>query len=282
MLGSSTDTVRLPIGASPRVGASPGIDLTGEPVLLRFPDRPAALSDGRPAAARPLWIRGYRGKRTCDILVSGALALLAAPVAAGIAAVLAVAGRRQVLEAESMLGAEGQPFRRLRFRTRATRKSTADAGDEDQALLPLFRGVRRPRTRFGRFLHATGLERLPELWSVLRGDLALVGPSAKNETDPTSTARGEAPGWNLKPGLVWLDSPSDDDAAIEYVARQSVLTDLRILARAFWKLATAPFREPSPPAPAPSRGDLGRGLRSGGRGTRPGSADRQQRPPDQE
>jgi len=247
-----------------------------EPVLLRFPDRaPAADASNKTAGLTPdapVWIRGYRGKRTFDLLAAGSLAVATAPLSVAVAGVLCLTGRGHALESEAMLGADGKPFRRMRFRTRSVPSSSADEHD----LLPLFGGPRRPRTPFGRFLHATGLERLPELWSVVRGDLSLVGPAPQSATDwGDPDAIGE-PRWNLKPGLAWSAGDSADSTAMTYVARQSVLTDLRVVATAAWRLAVAAFRDAAAEPPAPPRRS------GGGRGARAGSPHGEQGPPDEE
>ena len=63
-------------------------------------------------------------------------------------------------------GLHGQPFEMVKFRT------MTDARGADGALLP--DAVRL--TPFGRFLRASSLDELPELWNVLKGEMSLVGP----------------------------------------------------------------------------------------------------------
>ena len=63
-------------------------------------------------------------------------------------------------------GLHGQPFEMVKFRT------MTDARGPDGALLPDADRL----TPFGRFLRASSLDELPELWNVLKGDMSLVGP----------------------------------------------------------------------------------------------------------
>lgn len=63
-------------------------------------------------------------------------------------------------------GLHGKPFRMVKFRT------MTDKRDADGALLPDAQRL----TPFGRFLRASSLDELPELWNVLIGEMSLVGP----------------------------------------------------------------------------------------------------------
>lgn len=106
------------------------------------------------------------GKRTVDVLASATALFLLWPVIAIVAVLVARRLGSPVLFRQTRPGRHGRPFELIKFRT------MTDARAEDGELLS--DAERLPA--FGRWLRATSLDELPELWNVLRGDMSLVGP----------------------------------------------------------------------------------------------------------
>jgi len=101
-------------------------------------------------------------------------------------------------------------------------------------------------TSAGRFLRQTSLDELPQLWSVLRGDMSFVGPRPAlfNQHDLVAM-RTEAGVHLLRPGITgWaqingrdeLDSAEKTRFDAEYLARQSFFFDLKILWLTVWRV----------------------------------------------
>lgn len=101
-------------------------------------------------------------------------------------------------------------------------------------------------TPIGGFLRRTSLDEVPQLWSVLRGDMSLVGPRpALFNQDDLIALRHEAGIDQLRPGLTgWAqingrdELPIPDKVALEreYLLRRSTIFDLRIIVRTVAKL----------------------------------------------
>lgn len=125
-------------------------------------------------------------------------------------------------------GLHGQPFEMVKFRT------MTDARGADDALLPDAERL----TPFGRFLRATSLDELPELWNVLKGDMSLVGPRPllmeylplySPEQARRHTVRPGVTGWaqvNGRNAISWEEKFALD---VWYVDHQSLALDLKIL-----------------------------------------------------
>ncbi|WP_292068040.1 sugar transferase [Brevundimonas sp. UBA7664] len=105
-------------------------------------------------------------KRLMDVVVAGAALVVLSPV---LLAVWIAVRRRMgapALFRQVRPGLNGRPFEMIKFRT------MRDALCPDGSPLPDAERL----TPFGRWLRATSLDELPELWNVLRGEMSLVGP----------------------------------------------------------------------------------------------------------
>jgi lipopolysaccharide/colanic/teichoic acid biosynthesis glycosyltransferase len=167
-------------------------------------------------------------KRVFDLLlVSLALVPLALPLA-----VLAVLVRHRlgspILFRQVRPGLYGAPFEMVKFRT------MTDGRDADGELLPDAQRL----TPFGRWLRATSLDELPELWNVLKGDMSLVGPRPLlMEYLPLYSAE-QARRHDVRPGITGLAQVNGRNALswkekftldVWYVDHRSLWLDIRIL-----------------------------------------------------
>jgi lipopolysaccharide/colanic/teichoic acid biosynthesis glycosyltransferase len=92
--------------------------------------------------------------------------ILLSPLLVLIALLVRMSMGAPVLFRQVRPGLRGQPFEVAKFRTMLDRRGTDGLPLSDESRL----------TRVGSFLRASSLDELPQLWSVLRGDLSLVGP----------------------------------------------------------------------------------------------------------
>ncbi len=137
---------------------------------------------------------------------------------------------RPIFFRQSRPGLHGQAFEMVKFRT------MTDARDANGNLL----NDADRLTRFGRFLRASSLDELPELWNVLKGDMSLVGPRPllmeylplySTEQAKRHDVRPGITGWaqvNGRNTLNWDDKFKLD---VWYVVNRSMVLDIRIL----WK-----------------------------------------------
>lgn len=175
------------------------------------------------------------GKGALDRAAAGLGLLALAPVLGVLALLVRQRLGSPVLFRQVRPGLHGRPFEMVKFRT------MTDARDRDGALLPDADRL----TPFGRFLRASSLDELPELWNVLRGDMSLVGPrpllmqyldrytpeqARRHEVRPGVTGLAQVSGRNA---ITWDEKFALD---VAYVETASLRLDLQILARTVLKV----------------------------------------------
>ena len=188
------------------------------------------------ARTRPFEGLAAAGKRAFDLLVSGVLLLLSLPVLALSAAVIGLSTPGGVFFDQTRIGRDGGAFRLWKLRTMR-------AGAEEQTGAVLSSPGDPRVTSIGRFLRATRIDEIPQLWNVLMGDMSLVGPRPER---PEFTERfsSRVPGYSLRhavrPGLTGLAQVSGDYATepeiklrydLAYLNNWSFGLDLAILLR---------------------------------------------------
>jgi len=125
------------------------------------------------------WRIQQRIKRGLDIVLSLGGLLVLSPLFLVIAVCIKATSHGPVFYRWKVLGLRARPFVGYKFRT-----MTVDADQRKEELLahnemtgPVFKMRQDPRvTPVGRFLRKSSLDELPQLWSVLKGDMSLVGP----------------------------------------------------------------------------------------------------------
>jgi len=172
-------------------------------------------------------------KRAFDLAVSLLLLVVTAPIMLVVAVAILARLGRPVLFRQQRPGLQGRPFVLLKFRSMRTPSANDAAASSAD---PAFDASRLDR--FGRVLRASGLDELPELWNVLRGEMSLVGPrpllmeylplytatqARRHEVRPGITGWAQVHGRNR---VDWSERLAMD---VWYVDHRSMLLDLRIL-----------------------------------------------------
>ena len=170
-------------------------------------------------------------KRAFDIAVALAGLVVASPLLVGLALAVRLESPGPALHWSRRMGRGNRIFRMPKFRTMRT-----DAPDVATHLLD---EPGRWITPLGSFLRRTSLDELPQLWSVLAGDMSLVGPRpALFNQDDLVALRTEAGVDVLRPGLTgWAQINGRDELPIpekarldrEYLERMSLAFDLKII-----------------------------------------------------
>lgn len=192
-----------------------------------------------------VWQR--RLKRMMDLLLASITLLVTAPVLAACTLAIRLDDKGPIFYRQERVGKNGTTFKVIKLRTmiRDASAQLADLAAMNERNGPLFKLTSDPRvTRVGRFLRATSLDELPQLWNVLRGDMSLVGP---RPALPTEVEQFDSELFiertSVPPGITGLwqvearDNPSFHAYRrldLFYVDNWSLTMDFAILASTVW------------------------------------------------
>ena len=167
------------------------------------------------------------GKRALDVLASAALLAVLAPAAAVAAVAVRLSLGAPVLFRQERPGFGGRPFLLYKFRTMRAGGAVVDTSTDAARL-----------TRVGRWLRATSVDEIPQLWNVLRGDMSLVGPRPLLMQYLPLYTPAQARRHEVRPGITGLAQVSGRNAIsweekfaldVRYVDELSLALDVRIL-----------------------------------------------------
>ncbi|MFD1513940.1 sugar transferase [Halomarina rubra] len=185
----------------------------------------------------PWDVEDYLLKRAFDVVFATVGLALLAPVIVLISLAIKLDDGGPVLYRQDRTAVFGEVFDVYKFRT-MTPEGASDVPVEDADNDRI--------TRVGKWLRQTHLDEVPQLWSILKGEMSVVGPRAvwtAEEGHLEAESDTWRKRWFIKPGLTGLaqinQAKSTDPTAkhyhdMRYVAEQSFWFDLKIIARQVW------------------------------------------------
>jgi len=196
-------------------------------------------------ASEPLkvWSAWVIAKRGLDILASAIALILVFPLCVLIAALVKMSSPGPAFFRWSVIGQGGKPFVGYKFRSMIEGADQKRDGlnDKNEMTGIFFKMQNDPRvTPLGRILRRFSIDELPQLWSVLRGDMSLVGPRPTQIFEYEQLEDWQKRRASVKPGAVslWLVSGKTNDFGqmvsldLKYIDNWSLWLDLKILFRA--------------------------------------------------
>jgi lipopolysaccharide/colanic/teichoic acid biosynthesis glycosyltransferase len=192
-----------------------------------------------------------RTSRVIDVVLAAVALVALSPLLLALAAAVRATSRGPALFRQTRIGYRGEPFVMLKFRSmrvdcddtlhREFNRRELAGEDPRSGRTGVYKPAHDPRiTPVGKLLRVTSLDELPQLFNVLRGDMALVGPRPALDWEVALYQPHHRERFLVKPGITGLWQVSGRnlvsmrealDLDVAYVHRRSVSLDLRILAR---------------------------------------------------
>jgi lipopolysaccharide/colanic/teichoic acid biosynthesis glycosyltransferase len=194
----------------------------------------------------PAWGSGNKVafKRCVDIVVSATAMIVLWPLFLVLAIAVKLSSSGPVFYRWNVMGKDGEPFTSYKFRSMCPNADELKARLEalNEMSGPVFKLTNDPRvTAVGKRMRRYSLDELPQLYSVLKGDMSLVGPRPPLVSEYVRFTEYQKQKLAVKPGITCLwqvsgrnDVKNFDDWVkldLEYIRRWTPMLDIKILVK---------------------------------------------------
>jgi exopolysaccharide biosynthesis polyprenyl glycosylphosphotransferase len=159
-------------------------------------------------------------KKTMDLSISIFMIICLSPVLLTIALLIKFTSPGPVVFKQARVGLRGRQFDLYKFRTMISNaeKLKKELEAENEMDGPVFKIKDDPRiTKIGKFLRRTGLDELPQLFNILKGEMSLIGPRPPLPSETAQYKRWQLRRLSVKPGLscFWQIKPDRNSIKFE-------------------------------------------------------------------
>ncbi len=185
-------------------------------------------------------------KRVLDIFLSTLFLISLSPIYIFIFFLIFTISGRPIIFLQKRIGKKGVKFQLLKFRTMQLNASKKQFlyKNLNEADGPVFKIFNDPRfTKIGKILSRTGVDELPQLINVLKGEMSLVGPRPLPVNEARKLTKSQKIRELVKPGIVstWVTNGSHKLKFIEwmkldkeYVENATLWVDLKVIKDSFF------------------------------------------------
>jgi lipopolysaccharide/colanic/teichoic acid biosynthesis glycosyltransferase len=203
-------------------------------------------------------------KRVQDVSLAFVALTILAPIWLGIALIIRLTSPGPVIyKQKNVIGRFGKPMTVYKFRTmyanmddgihrqtiaRFVKGEQIDTIEKDGKTVPVYKMTRDPRvTPVGTILRKSGLDEIPQLVNVLKGEMSIVGPRAPLAYEYEHYTERHKRRLEVMPGITGLYQVTARSAVpfermieidLDYIERRSYVTDLKIMLVTPWVLIT--------------------------------------------
>jgi lipopolysaccharide/colanic/teichoic acid biosynthesis glycosyltransferase len=210
---------------------------------LRVDEASVQVTAEDPLVPRPMMKMAV--KRSLDIVGATVGLTLGSPIILGAMAAVKLTSPGPALFVQTREGLGGRAFKIYKMRSMVVdaEERKAELQDENHRDGPAFKVDKDPRvTKVGRFLRASCIDELPQLWNVLKGDMSLVGPRPLPWHESRACNRWQRRRLDAKPGMTcnWqvnkAKAKNFDEwmrMDLQYIDRIGLMRDIRLIALTF-------------------------------------------------